>query len=122
MREACKAFLEDTLKKLLGQNSHTGFTKKVVTAAEDIAREQGVKRSADIYPHYGRMRVPPGTPVWIAGQPSTWNWPDSTKNALPKRWNPLMEGKVSSDEKGVRPDSNGAPWIICLYGDQGGKG
>lgn len=33
-----------------------------------------------------------------------------------------MEGKASSDEKGVRPDSSGAPWIICLYGNQGGKG
>ena len=41
MREARKAFLEDTLKKLLGQDSPTGFTEKVVTVAEDIAREQG---------------------------------------------------------------------------------
>lgn len=41
MREARKAFLEDTLKKLLGQDSPTGFTEKVVTVAESIAREQG---------------------------------------------------------------------------------
>ena len=41
LQQARQAFLEDTLKKLLGQDSPTGFTEKVVTVAENIAREQG---------------------------------------------------------------------------------
>ena len=41
MQEARRAFLVDTLRKLLGQDSPTGFTDRVVTAAEDIARELG---------------------------------------------------------------------------------
>ena len=41
MQEARKAFLVDTLKKLLGQDSPSGFTDNVVTAAEGIARELG---------------------------------------------------------------------------------
>lgn len=41
MLEARKAFLVDTLKKLLGQDSPSGFTDNVVTAAEGIARELG---------------------------------------------------------------------------------
>ena len=36
-----QAFLVDTLQKLLGQDSPTGFTEKVVTVAEDIVRELG---------------------------------------------------------------------------------
>lgn len=36
-----RAFLVDTLKKLLAQDSPTGFTDKVVTAAEDIALNLG---------------------------------------------------------------------------------
>ena len=38
---ARQAFLVDTLQKLLGQDSPTGFTEKVVTVAEGIARELG---------------------------------------------------------------------------------
>lgn len=38
-REARQAFLVDTLQKLLGQDSPTGFTERVVTVAEEIARE-----------------------------------------------------------------------------------
>ena len=41
MREARKVFLVDTLQKLLGQDSPTDFTHKVVTVAEAIARELG---------------------------------------------------------------------------------
>lgn len=41
MLEARKAFLVDTLKKLLGQDSPSGFTDNVVTVAEGIARELG---------------------------------------------------------------------------------
>ena len=41
MQEARRAFLVDTLRKLLGQDSPTGFTDRAVTAAEDIARELG---------------------------------------------------------------------------------
>lgn len=41
MQEARQAFLVDTLKKLLGQDSPTGFTDGVVTVAEGIARELG---------------------------------------------------------------------------------
>ena len=41
MQEARLAFLVDTLQKLLGQDSPTGFTEKVVTAAEGIARDLG---------------------------------------------------------------------------------
>ena len=41
MREGRLAFLTDTLQKLLGQDSPTGFTEKVVTAAEKVARELG---------------------------------------------------------------------------------
>ena len=37
MQEARRAFLVDTLRKLLGQDSPTGFIDRVVTAAEDIA-------------------------------------------------------------------------------------
>ena len=40
-QEARRVFLVDTLKKLLGQDSPTGFTDKVVTVAEGIARELG---------------------------------------------------------------------------------
>lgn len=36
-----QAFLVDTLQKLLGQDSPTGFTEKVVTVAENIARGLG---------------------------------------------------------------------------------
>ena len=39
--EALQAFLVDTLQKLLGQDSPTGFTERVVTVAENIARELG---------------------------------------------------------------------------------
>ena len=39
--QAREAFLTDTLKTLLGQDSPTGFTENVVTAAEGIARELG---------------------------------------------------------------------------------
>ena len=39
--EARQAFLVDTLQKLLGQDSPTGFTERVVTVAEEIARELG---------------------------------------------------------------------------------
>ena len=39
--QARVAFLTDTLKTLLGQDSPTGFTENVVTAAEGIARELG---------------------------------------------------------------------------------
>ena len=39
--EARQAFLVDTLQKLLGQDSPTGFTERVVTVAENIARELG---------------------------------------------------------------------------------
>ena len=41
MQEARRAFLVDTLQKLLGQDSPTGFTDKVVTVAEGIARGCG---------------------------------------------------------------------------------
>ena len=41
MLEARRAFLVDTLQKLLGQDSPTGYTEKVVTVAEGIARELG---------------------------------------------------------------------------------
>lgn len=41
MQGARQAFLVDTLKKLLGQDSPTGFTEKVVTVAEGIAQSQG---------------------------------------------------------------------------------
>ena len=37
--EARQAFLVDTLQKLLGQDSPTGFTERVVTVAEEIARD-----------------------------------------------------------------------------------
>ncbi len=40
-QEARRVFLVDTLKKLLGQDSPTGFTDKVVTVAEGIAQELG---------------------------------------------------------------------------------
>ena len=40
--EARQAFLVDTLQKLLGQDSPTGFTERVVTVAEEIARELGI--------------------------------------------------------------------------------
>lgn len=39
--EARQAFLVNTLQKLLGQDSPTGFTERVVTVAEEIARELG---------------------------------------------------------------------------------
>ena len=39
--QARQAFLVDTLQKLLGQDSPSGFTGKVVTVAEGIARERG---------------------------------------------------------------------------------
>ena len=39
--ETRQAFLVDTLQKLLGQDSPTGFTERVVTVAEKIARELG---------------------------------------------------------------------------------
>lgn len=35
--EARQAFLVDTLQKLLGQDSPTGFTERVVTVAEKIS-------------------------------------------------------------------------------------
>ena len=41
LEQARRAFLVDTLKKLLAQDSPTGFTDKVVTAAEDIALNLG---------------------------------------------------------------------------------
>ena len=41
MMQARQAFLVDTLQKLLGQDSPSGFTGKVVTVAEDIARQLG---------------------------------------------------------------------------------
>ena len=40
--EARQAFLVDTLQKLLGQDSPTGFTERVMTVAEEIARERCV--------------------------------------------------------------------------------
>ena len=40
--EARQAFLVDTLQKLLGQDSPTGFTERVVTVAEKIAQELGL--------------------------------------------------------------------------------
>ena len=40
--EARQAFLVNTLQKLLGQDSPTGFTERVVTVAEEIARELGI--------------------------------------------------------------------------------
>ena len=40
--EARQVFLVDTLQKLLGQDSPTGFTERVVTVAEEIARELGI--------------------------------------------------------------------------------
>ena len=40
--EARQAFLVNTLQKLLGQDSPTGFTERVVTVAEEIARLKGI--------------------------------------------------------------------------------
>ncbi|MEE0800363.1 MAG: M42 family metallopeptidase [Gemmiger sp.] len=39
--QARQAFLVDTLRKLLGQDSPTGFTEHVVTVAQEIAQKQG---------------------------------------------------------------------------------
>lgn len=44
--EARQVFLVDTLQKLLGQDSPTGFTERVVTVAENIARELGFDANA----------------------------------------------------------------------------
>lgn len=41
LEQARRDFLVDTLQKLLGQDSPSGFTGKVVAAAEDIARALG---------------------------------------------------------------------------------
>lgn len=40
-KQARRAFLEDALNRLLGQDSPTGFTDRVVTEAENIARALG---------------------------------------------------------------------------------
>lgn len=70
--EARQVFLVDTLQKLLGQDSPTGFTERVVTVAEKIARELGFdahrtnKGNLVITVPVGRADTRRGSaPMWI---------------------------------------------------------
>ena len=60
MLEARRAFLVDTLQKLLGQDSPTGYTEKVVTVAEGIARELGFATPAHQQGQSGDHGARPG--------------------------------------------------------------